>query len=73
MELRDARFVYVHAVGNLLHGQFLLIVERDDLAFALAQVGKRAAQDFALLAAVAQIEGISFVTGQKRRLCGLPL
>ena len=53
MKLRDPRFVHVHTCGALLHGQLLLIVESDDPAFPVAQVGKRAAQNFTLLAAVA--------------------
>src|SRR5271157_632321 len=73
MELGNARFVHIQAVSNLLHGQLLLIVEGDDLALTLAQMRKRAAQDFALLAAVAQIERIRAVIGQERRLNRGPL
>ena len=43
MELGNAGFVYAQAVGNLLHGQLLLVVESDDLALTLPQVGEGAA------------------------------
>lgn len=68
MELRDARFVHVQTVGDLLHGQLLLIVKHDDSTLTLAQVGERAAQELALLAAITQLEGVRPVVSEKRRV-----
>jgi hypothetical protein len=46
------------------------MVERDDLALTLLQLGKGAIEDFLLFVPVAEVEGIGIVTPQKRCVNG---
>src|SRR5512140_1072599 len=66
VELRNPRLVDSKLVPNLLHGEFLLIVELDDLPLAFRNPAERALEYFLLLAAIAGLELVAFVV---RRNC----
>jgi len=41
MELRNAGFIHAQFVGNLLHVEFVPIVQVEDFTLTLTQAGKR--------------------------------
>ena len=58
MELRDARFVHFQTISDLFHRQLLPIVQDNNLLFTLAEAGKSATQNLALLTTVAEFERV---------------